>query len=65
MGVTAAGDRVYVFADDGTNIYGFLLEEGADGTDKQFDAADDIGTTFIILAGLLDATALTGADFTA
>ena len=59
----ATGDSVYIFADDGTNTYGFLVSEGADGTDKQFDAADDVGVTFITLAGLSDATQLSALNF--
>ena len=34
-----------------------------DGTDKQFDAADDVGVTFITLAGLSDATELSALNF--
>jgi hypothetical protein len=59
----ATGDSVYIFADDGTNTYGFLVTEGADGTNKQFDAADDVGVTFITLAGLTDATQLSALNF--
>ena len=59
----ATGDSVYIFADDGTNTYGFLVTEGADGTNKQFDAADDVGVTFITLAGLTDATELSALNF--
>ena len=59
----ATGDSVYIFADDGVNTYGFLVTEGADGTNKQFDAADDVGTTFIILSGISDATTLSAANF--
>jgi len=59
----ATGDSVYIFADDGVNTYGFLVTEGADGTDKQFDAANDVGVTFITLAGLSDATALSALNF--
>ena len=59
----ATGDSVYIFADDGVNTYGFLVTEGADGTDKQFDAADDVGVTFITLAGLSDATELGALHF--
>ena len=60
-GVT--GDSVYIFADDGVNTYGFLVTEGAGGTDKEFDAADDVGVTFITLAGLSDATELSAQNF--
>ena len=59
----ATGDSVYIFADDGTNTYGFLVTEGPDGTDKQFNAADDVGVTFITLAGLSDATELSTLNF--
>jgi hypothetical protein len=59
----ATGDSVYIFADDGVNTYGFLVTEGAGGTDKQFDAADDAGVTFITLAGLSDATELSAQNF--
>ena len=59
----ATGDSVYIFADDGTNTYGFLITEGTDGTDKQFHAADDVGVTFITLAGLSDATELSDLNF--
>jgi len=59
----ATGDSVYIFADDGVNTYGFLVTEGADGTGKQFDAADDLGVTFITLAGLSDATELSAQNF--
>ena len=59
----ATGDSVYIFADDGTNTYGFLVTEGANGTDKQFDAADDVGIAFITLVGLSDATELSALNF--
>jgi Ca2+-binding RTX toxin-like protein len=59
----ATNDGLYVFADDGTNTYGMLVFEGAGGTDKQFDANDDVGTTFLILSGISDATTLSAANF--
>jgi len=59
----ATGDSVYIFADDGTNTYGFLVTKGTDGADKQFDAADDVGVTFITLADLSDATDLSAQNF--
>jgi len=59
----ATNDAVYIVADDGTNTYIALLVEGTDGTNKQFDAADDTGTTFLILAGVSDATTLSAANF--
>ena len=56
-------DSIYIFADDGTNTYGMLVTEGTDGTDQQFDANDDVGTTFLILSGITDATTLSAANF--
>ncbi|AHF62522.1 Hemolysin-type calcium-binding region [Synechococcus sp. WH 8109] len=59
----ATGDAQYVAADNGTDTFIFYIEEGADGTNKQFDAADDIGYAMMRLVGVDDATSLSAANF--
>jgi len=63
----ATNDSIYIVADDGTDTYVMLVTEGAGGTDKQFDANDDVGTVIMKLSGIADATTLSAdnfADFT-
>jgi hypothetical protein len=59
----ATNDGVYVVVDDGADTYVLFLKEGAGGTDKQFDANDDVGTVIAKLVGLTDATTLSAANF--
>jgi len=58
----AANDAVYIFADDGANTYG-ILATSVGGANKVFTAAGDVGTTFITLTGVSDATTLSAANF--
>jgi Ca2+-binding RTX toxin-like protein len=58
----ATNDSIYVAADNGTDTFVFKIAEGADGTDKKFDANDDVGTQMIRLVGIADATTLLAAN---
>ncbi|MCB4429079.1 calcium-binding protein, partial [Synechococcus sp. MU1643] len=59
----ATNDSVYIAADNGTDTFIFLVTEGADGTNKQFDAADDSSIAMMRLVGVDDATGLSAANF--
>jgi hypothetical protein len=59
----ATNDVVYVVVDDGTDSYVLHLKEGTDGTNKNFDANDDVGTVVAKLVGLADVTTLSNANF--
>ena len=54
----ATNDAVYIAADNGIDTFIFLVIEGNDGTNKQFDAADDTGVALMRIAGMTDATSL-------
>ena len=59
----ATGDSVYLVIDNGANTFVMKITEGADGTDKQFDVADDSFQLIMVLTGVTDATTLTAASF--
>ena len=60
----STNDGIYIAADNGIDTFIFLITEGADGTDKQFDAADDAGVAIMRIIGLNDVSSLDGANFT-
>ncbi len=59
----ATNDSIYIVADDGTDTYVMKVTEGADGTNKQFDANDDVGVVVMKLSGIADATTLSADNF--
>jgi len=59
----ATADSVYIVMDNGTNTFVTKVTEGADGTNKQFDVADDSFQLIMVLTGVTDATTLTAASF--
>jgi len=58
----ATGDSVYLIIDNGVNSFVVKITEGADGTNKQFDVADDSFQLIMVLTGVDDATDVVAAN---
>ena len=59
----ADNDSVYLVIDNGVNTFVMKITEGTDGTNKQFDVADDSFQLIMVLTGVDNAATLTAASF--